>query len=158
MPTTGQLIRKARLEAKLSQNQLARELDCTGFLVSHWEADRKPVTDMESLAKALGTTVEAITGDTPAAPKRIDPIALPMAPLENVEPWLTVSQARHVLEEFLGRRFYHAQIHTWIQTHGLPAYENPLKRNCKNEPTLLLKRSEILAWLNRTFRPVSVCK
>lgn len=157
MPTTGQLIRKARVAAKLTQNQLARKMDCTGFLVSHWEADRRPVTDMEALARVLNTTLEALTGDTPA-PKSAEPVALPVAALESAEPWLPISQAARVIEEFIGRRVYHVSIHAWIQTRGLPAYENPLKRNSQGEPTLLLKRSEILAWLNRTFRPVSVSR
>ena len=156
MPTTGQLIRAARKAQGLSQNQLARRLGCTGFLVCHWEANRRPVTDMEALAGVLGTTVEALTGETvpPVEPESTkDSRALPILS-ESPEPYLNITRVRGLLQEFLGVRINNYRVHEWVQAKGLPAYVNPLRKNHHGKPTLLFRRSEIETWLRLTLRPV----
>ena len=156
MPTTGELIRGARKAAGLSQNQLGRQLAVTGCLVSHWEADRRPVTDMIALAKALGTTVEALTGDVPA---RLEPVrearpALAEISIEAPESYIGIGQACRVLSDLLGRKVCHPSVHDWVATKGLPAYENPLRKNPLGQATLAFRRSELMAWVSATLQPV----
>ena len=162
MATTGQLIRAAREAAGLSQAQLAKRLQgVTNFLVSHWEAGRRPVTDMKALAEALGTTEEALTGEDEAKPKarvilvkQADPAALAPVQVDAPEGFLSITQAQKVLQQMLGRRVYPYHVHAWVQGRGLPAYENSLKKNPQGEPTLLFKRSELEAWLGTQIAPV----
>lgn len=159
MPTTGQLIHAAREAAGLSQTQLAKRLQgVSKFLVSHWEADRSPVKDLGSLAAALGTTPEALTGE--AKPKA-EPVSVTLVPLSASAPegdasegFLSITQAQKLLQQLLGQRVYPYNLHAWVQSRGLPAYENKLKRNPQGEPTLAFRRSELEAWLKTQIAPV----
>ena len=155
MPTTGHLIRAARKAAGMSQNELGRIVGVTGFLVSHWEANRRPVTDLDAVATALGTTPEALTGDQPVAARRAQPqVVLPVAQ-PSIEPFLNMTQTQAVMSEVLGRKVNAGTVHQWVQGRGLPAYRNPLRKNLKGETTLLFRRSEVLAWLNTQITAVS---
>lgn len=155
MPTTGHLIRAARKAAGMSQNELGRAVGVTGFLVSHWEANRRPVTDLEAVAVALGTTPDAITGDQPVVARQLKtPVSLPVAQ-PSVEPFLNMTQTQAVISEVLGRKVNAGVVHQWVQGRGFPAYRNPLRRNLKGESTLLFRRSEVLAWLNTQITAVS---
>lgn len=156
MATTGELIQAARISAGFSQNQLGQKLGVTGSLVSHWEADRRPVADMSALASVLGTSEKALTGDAPTRPcnKREDRPPLAAISTEMGEPYIGIGQACRVLSGMLSRKVCSPSVHQWVATMGLPAYENPLRKNPLGDPTLAFRRSELVAWVASTLQPV----
>ncbi|WP_306600719.1 helix-turn-helix domain-containing protein [Geothrix sp. 21YS21S-2] len=163
MATTGQLIRIARLKAHMSQNELGRKLGVTGFLVSHWEANRKPVTDMDALAGALGVSVEELagfnappSGETSRRPARKDvPLLPPKAEGSVVLPYMTMAGLLRWIRNTYGMKVYYGQVYDWIATKKFPCYENRLKRNPQGEITYLFVANEVAKWFAQMLPPVN---
>lgn len=164
MATTGQLIRIARLKAHLSQNELGRKLGVSGFLVSHWEANRKPVTDMDALAGALGVSVEEISGFNapPSGETRRRSVSrrAQIAPSEVPEatvllPYMNMSELLRWIRSTYGFKVYYGHVYEWIGTKKFPCYANHLKRNAQGEITYLFVANEVAKWFAQMLPPVN---
>ena len=164
MATTGTLLRNARLDAHLSQGKLSKLLGCSISLISHWEADRKPIADLPAVAAALGVPVESVTGTNPAPlhpgrPLRSDnppPEGLP----EAVPGWhfINMSQLLRWIKETYGLQMNAGRIYELIHDKDLkppfPANRNPLKKNPQGEPTLLFQTSKVGPWIDQMIQPI----
>jgi len=80
VPTSGQKLRSARKRSGLTQAQLAEQAGVNRTTLSTWENDANPPQAAEAvrLARACGTTVEAIWGDG---------VQLPTVPGELSQLW-----------------------------------------------------------------------
>jgi transcriptional regulator with XRE-family HTH domain len=162
MPTTGQLLRKARIQAKMSQAKLGRRLGVSNTLVAHWEADRKPVLQLEAVASELGLSAQALQGDAPAEARgatlyRQDnppPVDLPPAEEGGTDDYLNMTETIRWILDTYGLVITTGQFYKHIAENKLPAYTNKLRLNQKKEPTLLFRPSELRPWLQTMIRPL----
>jgi len=67
MSTIGDRIRIARVENKLTQDELAKALGVASITVLRWEKDRNipKVEDIHKIANVLSTPVTSLMGDSP---------------------------------------------------------------------------------------------
>jgi transcriptional regulator with XRE-family HTH domain len=160
LPCTGSKLRQARRAAGLSQDQLARRLGKTNTTISHWEAGRKAIPDLDAVARALGLTRAELEGEAPldrfpGTAKRI-PIPDGPAPAERLG-YLNLTGLLRWLDEVQavqGRFPFKVtpdQVYRWLADPALappfPAYHNLFRRNLHGEPTLLFRPGEVLPWL-----------
>lgn len=81
MKTIGENIAYFRKKNKLTQEELAEKLSVTSQAVSKWECDSSypDITGMQSLAKALGVTVDEIINGEKQLPEIVE------APQEKID-------------------------------------------------------------------------
>jgi len=68
----GARIAELRKDSNITQVQLAETMEVSQQTVAAWEVGRRgvPVSVVPSLARALGTTVETLVGETPSPARR----------------------------------------------------------------------------------------
>jgi transcriptional regulator with XRE-family HTH domain len=164
MPTTGNILRNARLQAHLSQGELGKRLGCSTSLISHWEADRKPISNLLAVAEALGVPIENITGNNPRPPRPSGPTRaenLIREELPNAvqpEHFLNMTDLLRWIRATYGFQVDPGRVYEWISgaefKPPFPAYRNPLRKNPQGEPTLLFRSSEVVTWFNQMIQPL----
>ena len=141
MATTGQLIRAARFAMGLSQVALARDVRApkiTGGMVSAWEMDKcLPTPDhMDSLAKTLRTTVEALTGNGEREDGPVFPhIGRPALPVEDrkknykseltiggfIPEWIGYSDLKNLVKQWRCSFYDERSFKVWVEV-GHPKF------------------------------------